>query len=107
MTCGEAIYQYTIGTPPSDAAALPLLTLSLTPCTCLAIAACCELIHSSPSLCLQIRAVGERIAELRAAHEAQVGAVLGQYQGLRAAVQQYHAEMEGAMAMQPSSVQAY
>jgi hypothetical protein len=39
----------------------------------------------------------DRIAELRGAHEAQVAGVLAQYEGLRAAVAQYHAEMEDAM----------
>lgn len=47
---------------------------------------------------LQIRTLRERIAELRAAHEAQVGAVLSQYHHLRESVAQYHEDMEAAMA---------
>jgi kinetochore protein Nuf2 len=45
-----------------------------------------------------IRSLRDRIAELRSAHESQVGAVLGQYQALRDAVSRYHQDMEDSMA---------
>lgn len=38
------------------------------------------------------------MAEAKALHEAQVDAVLAEYNTLRAAVRQYHEEMEEAMA---------
>ena len=38
------------------------------------------------------------MGQLRGAHEAQVGAVLGQYHSLREAVSCYHEDMEAAMA---------
>lgn len=52
-----------------------------------------------------MRTLRERIAELQAAHEAQVGSVLQQYQALRAQVTEYHADMEAAMhgALQPAA----
>lgn len=49
-----------------------------------------------------IRALRERIAEMRGAHEASVNAVLGQYQALREAVAHYHEDMETAMTELPS-----
>ena len=48
-----------------------------------------------------IRSFRERIAEMRAAHESSVNAVLGQYQALREAVAQYHEDMEIAMTEVP------
>lgn len=44
-----------------------------------------------------IRAYRERIAEVRSTHEAQIAAVLSQYQTLIKSVQQYHEDMERSM----------
>jgi kinetochore protein Nuf2 len=44
-----------------------------------------------------IRAIEDKAAEIRAAHEAQIGSVLGQYHALREAVAQYQEVMEASM----------
>ncbi|KAL4537163.1 hypothetical protein Ndes2526B_g04925 [Nannochloris sp. 'desiccata'] len=49
-----------------------------------------------------IRALRDRIAEMRGAHEASVNYVLGQYHGLREAVSMYHDDMENAVAEAPA-----
>ena len=49
-----------------------------------------------------IRALRERIAEMRGAHDLSVNSVLGQYQALREAVSLYHEDMEMAMAEAPA-----
>lgn len=42
---------------------------------------------------MQARKLRKAEAELQAAHGAQVAAVLDKYEGLRASVQQYHAQL--------------
>eukprot|EP00890_Picochlorum_soloecismus_P000917 jgi/Picsp_1/1826/NSC_05293-R1_protein len=44
-----------------------------------------------------IRAIEDKAAEIRAAHEAQIGSVLGQYHALRESVAQYQEIMEASM----------
>ena len=48
-----------------------------------------------------IRALRDRITEMRGTHEASVNYVLGQYQAMREAVSQYHDDMENAVSEAP------
>lgn len=56
--------------------------------------------------CMQARKLRKAEAELQAAHGAQVAAVLEKFEGLRASVQQYHAQL-AQVPLSPLSVLAH